>query len=56
MFSVAPVFPVPSNSISKTGNCLRWLIDGLSADQVVAENTAYMTNHWSSILNALGQE
>lgn len=56
IFSVAGVQSNASNTISRTGNCLKWMVDGFTPDQVVVENTAYLVAKWSSILNSLDKE
>lgn len=56
IFSVAGVQSNASNTISKTGTCLKWMVDGFTVDQVVAENTNYLTAKWSSILNSLDKD
>lgn len=56
IFSVANVQSNFSNTLNKTGNCCHWLIDGMTPDQIVEENTKYLTDRWSSILNSLDKE
>ena len=56
IFSVAKVQSNMSNTISKTGNCIDWLVDGMTPDQIVIENTNYLTPRWASILNSLDKE
>ena len=56
IFSVAKVQSNMSNTISKTGNCIDWLVDGMTPDQIVIENTNYLTTRWASILNSLDKE
>ena len=56
IFSVANVQSNFSNTISRTGNCCDWLVDGMTPDQIVQENTNYMTSRWSSIVNTLDKD
>ena len=56
MFAIAKVQPNFSNTIAKTGNCITWLIDGMTPDQIIAENTNYMTVKWESIRNCLDKD
>lgn len=56
IFSVAGVQSNMSNSTSKTGNCTDWLVDGMSPDAIVVENTSYLHDRWSSIMNSIGKE
>jgi hypothetical protein len=45
-----------SNTISKTGTCVDWLVDGDSPDSIVIENTNYLTTRWTTILNSLDKD
>ena len=56
IFSIAKVQPNISNTISKTGTCVDWIVDGMTPDQIIAENTNYLTTRWTSILNSIGKE
>lgn len=56
MFSIAKVQPNFSNTIAKIGNCINWLIDGMTPDQIIAENTNYMTTKWEHIRNCLDKD
>ena len=56
IFCVAGVQSNFSNTINKTGNCIDWLVDGMTPEEVIVENTNFMTAKWNSILNAIGQE
>ena len=56
IFSVARVQPNFSNTITKTGNCINWLVDGMTPDQIIAENTNYMVAKWEHIKNCLDKD
>ena len=56
IFSVAKVQSNMSNTISKTGTCVDWLVDGDSPDSIVIENTNYLTTRWTTILNSLDKD
>ena len=56
IFSVANVQSNFSNTISRTGSCCDWLVDGMTPDQIVQENTNYLTSRWSSIINSLDRD
>lgn len=56
IFSIAGVQANMSNTIAKTGNCVDWLVDGMTPDQIIAENTNYLTQHWTTIMNSIGKE
>ena len=53
IFSIANVQSNMSNTLSLTGNCCDWLVNGMSVDKIIAENTNYLTAKWQSILNSL---
>ena len=56
MFSVAKVQPNFSNTIAKIGNCINWLVEGMTPDQIIAENTNYMQAKWEHIKNCLDKD
>lgn len=57
MFCLANVSPTFHNSINQpTKNFVTWLINGSTAGDVVAENTNYLKDSWSVILNAIGRD
>lgn len=56
MFCVAGVQSNFSNSVSKTGNVVTWLMGSMTPGEVVAENTNYMRTRWNSIKNAIGED
>lgn len=56
IFSIANVQPNISNTLSKTGNCCNWLVDGMTPDKIIEENTKYLNSKWQSILNIVGED